>query len=98
LADVTYPASYHMVFDPTPRLGFLPHAPLWGAGPTGPATARLIFNDRLDAVVTGVLIVMVGVIVLESALGWMRVLSGRVEAGVREAPFVATRFVTEEQG
>ena len=98
LAAVTFTASYHKVFDPNPRIGFLSHAQQLAAGPNGPATARLIFNDRLDAVVTGVLIVMVGVIVLESALGWMRVLSGRVEAGVREAPFVATRFVTEEQG
>jgi len=31
-------------------------------------------------------------------LGWARVLSGRAEARVREAPFVATRFAAEEQG
>jgi carbon starvation protein len=97
LVAVTFTASYHKVFDPNPRVGFLAHAQQLAAGASGPATARLIFNDRLDAVVTGVLIVMVGVIVLESALGWARVLSGRAEARVREAPFVATRFATEEQ-
>ncbi len=98
LVGVTFTASYHKVFDPNPKVGFLAHAQQLAAGVSGPATARLIFNDRLDAVVTGVLIVMVGVIVLESTLGWARVLSGRAEARVREAPFVATRFATEEQG
>jgi len=39
----------------------------------------------------------VGVIVVESALGWVRVLNGRTEARVRETPFVATRFAAEEQ-
>ena len=98
LAAVTFTASYHKVFDPNPRVGFLAHAQQLAAGPNAPATARLIFNDRLDALVTGILIVLVGVIVLESALGWARVLTGRAEARVREAPFVATRFAVEEQG
>jgi carbon starvation protein len=98
LAAVTFMASYHKVFDPNPRVGFLAHAQQLAAGPNAPATARLIFNDRLDALVTGILIVLVGVIVLESALGWARVLTGRAEARVREAPFVATRFAVEEQG
>ena len=56
-----------------------------------------MFNDRLDAVVTGALIVMVGLILVESAVEWLRVLSGRKHARVKESPFVATRFV-EEQG
>jgi carbon starvation protein len=97
LVAVTFTAAYHKVFDPTPRIGFLSHAQQLASGVTGPTTARLIFNDRLDAVVTGVMIVMVGVIVVESALGWVRVLNGRTEARVRETPFVATRFAAEEQ-
>jgi carbon starvation protein len=98
LVAVTFTASYYKVFDPNPRLGFLAHAQQLAAGPSSATTARLIFNDRLDAVVTGVMIAMVGVIVVESALGWVRVLSGRTEARVRETPFVATRFAAEEQG
>ena len=58
---------------------------------------RLIFNDRLDAVVTGALVVMVTLILLESAVEWLRVLTGRKKAKVKEAPFVPTRFA-EEQG
>jgi hypothetical protein len=59
--------------------------------------ARLIFNNRLDAVVTGILVVMVTLILLESGRQWLGFLSGRKEARIKEAPFVATRLA-EEQG
>jgi carbon starvation protein len=97
LVAVTFSASYYKVFDPNPRIGFLAHARLLEAGTVSATTARLIFNDRLDAVVTGVLICLIAVIVVESAREWVRVLSGRKTAIVREAPFVTTRFA-EEQG
>ena len=100
LVAVTFTASYHKIFDPDPRIGFLAHvqqlATSVGAGT--PGTARLIFNDRLDAAVTGILIVMIAMILVESVLEWSRVLSGQKEARVRETPFVATRFAVEEQG
>jgi carbon starvation protein len=95
LVAVTFTASGHKIFDPNPRIGFLSHASQLASG--AGANARLIFNDRLDAVVTGALIVMVGLILVESAVEWLRVLSGRKQARVKESPFVATRFV-EEQG
>jgi len=95
LVLVTFTASYHKVFDPNPRVGFLSHA----RQITGTAgSARLIFNDRLDAGVTGILIVMITLILLESGIEWIRVLSGRKEARVKEAPFVSSRFAVEEQG
>src|ERR1700758_4043829 len=82
LVAVTFSASYYKVFDPNPRIGFLAHArqlasSAAASGPTAAATARLIFNDRLDAVVTGVLIGMVAMILIESAAEWVRVLVGR---------------------
>jgi carbon starvation protein len=95
LVAVTFTASWHKVFDPNPRIGFLAHATQVAAGPA--ANVRLIFNDRLDAVVTGTLIVMFTLILIESAMEWARVLSGRKQARVKESPFVATRFA-EEQG
>ena len=98
LVSVTFTASYHKVFDPNPRIGFLAHTQLLATGAATSANARLIFNDRLDALVTGVLIMMVALILLESTLEWMRVLTGRKQARVQEAPFVTTRFATEEQG
>ena len=50
----------------------------WRSAPA--ANARLIFNDRLDAVVTCTLIVMVALILIESAVEWVRVLV-RPQAG-----------------
>jgi hypothetical protein len=58
----------------------------------------LILNDRLDAAVAGVLVCMVALILLESISVWASVVSGRMQARVREAPFVPTRFAAEEQG
>jgi carbon starvation protein len=95
LVAVTFAAAWHKIFDPNPRIGFLSHAGQL-AGSTG-ANLRLIFNDRLDAAVTGTLVVMVALILLESGVEWVRVLSGRKQACVREAPFVASRFAAEEQ-
>ena len=96
LVAVTFTASWHKMFDPNPRIGFLSHA-VQLASSSG-ASVRLIFNDRLDAFVTGTLIVMIGLILIESAVEWVRVLSGRKQASVKESPFVATQFATEEQG
>jgi carbon starvation protein len=99
LVAVTFSASYYKIFDPNPRIGFLAHARLLasGANAAAPATARLIFNDRLDALVTGILIVLIAAILVESATEWVRVLAGRKRPVLRESPFVATRFATEEQ-
>jgi carbon starvation protein len=96
LVLVTFTASYHKVFDANPRIGFLAHARQLAGG--GAGNARLIFNDRLDAVVTGILIVMVTLILFESGKEWMRVVFGGKQTQVKESPFVMTRFATEEQG
>ncbi len=99
LVAVTFSASYYKIFDPNPRIGFLAHARQLAATASGSpaATARLIFNDRLDAAVTGILIVMIAMILIESVAEWVRILAGRKQPVVRESPFVATRFATEEQ-
>jgi carbon starvation protein len=98
LVAVTFTASYHKIWDPNPRIGFLAHARQLATGATAgaPATARLIFNDRLDATVTGILILMIATVLLDSLFEWSRVLRGEKEAQVREAPFVATRFAEEQ--
>jgi carbon starvation protein len=97
LVAVTFTASWHKVFDSNPRIGFLSHAKQLELSAPSHELSRLVFNDRLDALVTGILICMVTLILLESILLWVRVLSGRREAKVKESPFVMTRFV-EEQG
>jgi carbon starvation protein len=95
LVAVTFTASWHKIFDLSPRVGFLAQARALAAGPATSATARLIFNNRLDAAVTGLLLVMVTLVLIESARQWLGVLSGRKEARVKEAPFVMTRLAEE---
>ena len=97
LVTVTFTAAWHKVFDPNPRIGFLAQAQLLAAGTASSANARLIFNNRLDAVVTCALVVLVGLVVLESARVWWGVLSGSHPAEVKESPVVMTRLV-EERG
>jgi len=96
LIAVTFSASWHKMFDPNPLIGFLAHARQIAAGPATADLARRIFNDRLDAAVCGLLIVLVSVIVIESAVVWVSVMSGRRTTATQEAPFVPTRYATEE--
>ena len=98
LVTVTFTASWQKIFSDNARVGFLSHARELASAGVGADLPRRIFNDRLDAAVTAMLLLLVAVIVLESGLEWLRVLSGRKPARVREAPFVATRFATEERG
>jgi carbon starvation protein len=97
LVAVTFTASWHKILDANPRVGFLAQAQALGVGPATNATARLIFNNRLDAALTAVLVVMVALVLIESVRQWIGVLSGREEARVKEAPFVMTRMA-EERG
>ena len=97
LVAVTFTASWHKILDLDPRVGFLAQARVLAAGPTTNATARLIFNNQLDAAVTAVLVVMVALVLIESVRQWISILSGREEARVKEVPFVMTRLA-EDRG
>ncbi len=98
LVAITFTASWHKVFDPSPRIGFLAQARQLAAGPTTSETARLIFNNRLDAVVTGILVVMVALVLLESTRQLLEILGGKKESRLSESPFVMTRIAEEGQG
>jgi carbon starvation protein len=97
LVAVTFTASWPKIFDPAPRIGFLAQARALEAAPATRDTARLIFNNQLDAAVTAVLVVMVALVLIESARQWIAILTGKREARVKESPFVMTRLA-EEQG
>jgi carbon starvation protein len=91
---VTLTAGYQKVFSPLPKLGFLAHAALVeaqvAAGTAVPNAARLIFNDRLDAVVAGGFMLVVLLVVIMSVREWLLVLAGRKPVRMSETPFVQT--------
>lgn len=93
LVLVTFIASWHKIFDPDPRIGFLAQAQKLALSG---GSVRLTFNNRLDAIVTGALIVMVGLILIESLRQWFGILSGKKEAQTKESPFVLTRLAKEQ--
>ena len=95
LIAATFTASWHKMFDISPRIGFLAQARVLVAGPQSSATQQLIWNNRLDAAVTGFLLVMVGIVLAESLRHWISILTGREEARMRETPFVMTRLAQE---
>ena len=98
LVAVTFTASWQKIFDSSPRVGFLAQARVLETVPATAATARLIFNNRLDAAVTGVLVVMVTLVLFESVREWLGILLGTKEVRLKESPFVRTRLAMEEQG
>jgi carbon starvation protein len=106
LVTVTMTASYQKIFHSNPRIGFLAHARMLSdplaAGLMEPekqaVTLRLIFNDRLDAVVTAVFAALALVILLESARHWWAYLLGRRQPQLREAPMQVSKFVAEPEG
>ena len=95
LVAVTFMASWQKVSDPNPRIGFLAQASALAAAPATKATERLILNNRLDAAVTAILVVMVALVLIESLRQWIAILSSREAPPVREAPFVMTRLSEE---
>jgi carbon starvation protein len=95
---VTLTAGWQKVFAADPRLGFLAHAAVTAdqiaAGAMDPARgARLIFNDRLDAVVAVAFMVVTLLVVAASAREWILVLTRRKPALAKETPFVETASV-----
>ena len=61
-------------------------------------TQRLIFNQRLDAVVTVVLASMILVLLVEALIQWSAILSKRRAAVLHESPYVATRWAAGAEG
>ncbi len=95
---VTLTAGWQKVFAADPRLGFLAHAARtaeqMASGSLEAARgARLIFNDRLDAVVALAFMTVTLLVVVASAREWLLVLTRRRAAAVTESPFVETAYV-----
>jgi carbon starvation protein len=103
LVTVTFTAGFEKIFSDQPRLGFLAHASALesaiAAGKVPPATLgvtrAVILNERLDAVVCGVFLVLVSVIVLDSLRIWYGLLRGTRAAVSSETPFIPSRLEPE---
>jgi|KBSMisStandDraft_5_1062788.scaffolds.fasta_scaffold03815_2 carbon starvation protein len=106
LVTITMTASWQKIFDPSPRMGFLAAANAMAAQLVAgniPAakiaeTQRLIFNQRLDAMVTVVLAGMILVLLVEALIQWTAILSKRKAAVLHESPYVATRWAAGAEG
>jgi carbon starvation protein len=98
LVVVTQTGAYQKMFHADPRVGFIAEADrLAGLIEDGsvPAekvaeTRRLIFNNRLDAAVTGLFAILVIVIVLDSIREWAAILSRRKISVLHESEYVAS--------
>src|SRR5262249_59246775 len=103
---ITMTASWQKIFDPSPRMGFLAAAKamtqLLDAGKIPAAkiaeTQRLIFNQRLDAVVTVVLAGMILVLLVEALIQWTAILTNRRAAVLHESPYVVTQWAAGAEG
>jgi carbon starvation protein len=98
LLVVTFTAGWQKIFAADPRLGFLAHArqvaEQVAAGAMDPGRgARLVFNDRLDAIVAAAFMLVTVLLVAASVREWILVLRRRKPAVTRETPFVETAYV-----
>ncbi|HET7108247.1 MAG TPA: carbon starvation CstA family protein [Candidatus Acidoferrum sp.] len=100
LVIITMTASFQKIFSPNVRIGFLAQANAMAAqlaaGKIAAAkiadTQRLMFNLRLDAVVTAVLAAMILVLLVEALGQWYAILSRGKEPVLQETPYVATQW------
>jgi carbon starvation protein len=79
------------VFSPDPNLGFLAHAVSLSTS-TDPDASRMIFNDRLDAVIALFFMAVVVVMIAASLREWVLVATRKKAPQVKEAPFVESRL------
>ncbi|MCZ2080523.1 MAG: carbon starvation protein A [Bryobacteraceae bacterium] len=104
LVVVTYAAAWQKIFSPVPRIGFLAQAAqLESALASGEIVAARIaetqariFNERLDAAVCGIFLVLVTTILLDSIRVWVGILRGTRDATIHEAPYVPSALRAEE--
>jgi carbon starvation protein len=106
LVIITMTASWQKIFDVNPRIGFLSAANAMAAQIAAgkiPAakiveTHRLIFNQRLDAVVTALLALMILFLLAEALFQWAVILGKRRAALLHESPYIATTWLAEPEG
>lgn len=96
LVVVTYTAAWQKIFSSAPRIGFLAQAAALQSGPQTASTSQLIFNNRLDAAVCGIFLLLVTTILVDSIRVWAGILNGTRDRATTETPFVASQLQPEE--
>jgi carbon starvation protein len=100
LVTVTLTGSWQKMFHEDPRIGFLAQASALeqqiaeGRVPEAKVgdTRHVIFNNRLDAGVTGFFAVLILALLVEAVLEWYRILTRRRAALLTESPYVRTKW------
>ena len=103
LVAVTLTGASQKLFHDDPRIGFLSQARTLeqklAAGQIPAAklaeTRQVIFNNRLDAAVTGFFALLILLLLVEAATEWYRILAGRRMPALSETPYVRTRWAEE---
>jgi carbon starvation protein len=103
LVVVTFTAGFDKIFSPEPRIGFLAHATTLERAVAGGKVAAakiaethaVIFNERLDAAVCAVFLILVAIIVIDSIRVWYGLLRGTRPAAISESPYVLSRLEAE---
>src|SRR3989475_97376 len=91
LVTVTMTAGWLKVFSTDPRLGFLAHAASL-VGSADPNAPRLVFNDRLDAGIALLFMVIVTLLIVTSLWEWWAVLTRRKPAVTGGARYVESAY------
>jgi len=95
LVIVCFTAGWQKIFSDAPALGFLAQADLLARGEQSAAVAAQIFNNRLDAAVTAIFLVLVATVVIDSVRVWASVLQGTRTSKSTETPFIPTTLAEE---
>ena len=104
LVAVTMTAAYQKIFSSNVRIGFLAQAASLstqiarGAIPPDriAAAQRLVFDYRLDAVVAGILAMMVLALIVEAVGVWTSILWSGKKITLNESPYIATRWAESD--
>lgn len=101
LLTVTMTAAWQKLFHPDPKIGFLSHASAFskaveqGQLPKGvktiEAAKQMIFNDRVDAVMTAIFAGIVLLLIFDCLRVWISILRGTYRGSLQEAPFVESK-------
>jgi len=102
LTVTTLTAAFMKLFSSVPAIGFFAHAKIYQDGidsgkVIGPATSmdvmkQIVFNDRLDAILTIVFIAIVLLMVIDSLRVWYNILIKKKKSQLHETPFIQTKY------